>query len=86
MSFGFDESDGRTALARARASLERAGATWKDVAVARFYPVSAGLAARVMKLLAELFPQSAPAETALVWEGLPSLDAGFGVELVAAKD
>jgi enamine deaminase RidA (YjgF/YER057c/UK114 family) len=86
MSFGFDESDGRTAVSRVRASLERAGAAWKDVALARFYPVSTGLASRVMKLRAELFAQPALAGTPLVWEGLASLDAGFGVELVAAKD
>jgi enamine deaminase RidA (YjgF/YER057c/UK114 family) len=86
MSFGFEESDGRTAISRVRTSLERAGASWKDVALARFYPVSTGLASRVLKLRTELFPPPAPAGNALVWEGLPSLDAGFGVELVAAKD
>jgi enamine deaminase RidA (YjgF/YER057c/UK114 family) len=86
MSFGFEESDGRTAIARVRASLERAGASWKDVALARFYPVSTGLAARALKLRAELFAPPALAGTPLVWEGLASLDAGFGVELVAAKD
>jgi enamine deaminase RidA (YjgF/YER057c/UK114 family) len=86
VSFGFDESDGRTAISRLRATLERAGASWKDVAIARFYPVSTGLAARVLKLRAELFAQPALAGTPLVWEGLASLDAGFGVDLVAAKD
>jgi enamine deaminase RidA (YjgF/YER057c/UK114 family) len=86
MSFGFDESDGRTAISRVRASLERAGASWNDVALARFYPVSTGLESRVLKLRAELFAQPALAGTPLIWEGLASLDAGFGVDLIAAKD
>jgi enamine deaminase RidA (YjgF/YER057c/UK114 family) len=87
VSFGYEEKDSQLAFTRLRAALEQAGASMRDVACARYYPLAAGLAGQVRKLRTEFFdPEHGPAGTLLLFEGLPSLDAGFAVDAVAARD
>ena len=87
VSFGYEERDSRLAFTRLQGALEQAGASMRDMACARYYPLAAGLAGQVRKIRAEFFdPAHGPAGTLLVFEGLPSLDAGFAVDAVAAKD
>jgi enamine deaminase RidA (YjgF/YER057c/UK114 family) len=82
-SFGYQESDARLAFERLKRSLEQAGATAANVAYTHYYPLSPGLAAQVRKVRGDFFP--APAATLILFEGLPSMDAGFGVDAVAVK-
>jgi enamine deaminase RidA (YjgF/YER057c/UK114 family) len=82
-SFGYQEADARLAFERLKKSLEQAGATPKNVAYADYYPLSPGLGAQVRKVRGEFFDH--PAATMLIFEGLPSMDAGFAVDVVAVK-
>jgi enamine deaminase RidA (YjgF/YER057c/UK114 family) len=86
-SFGFEETDARLAFDRLRGALEQAGASPAGVAYARYYALSAGIADQVRKIRLEFFDAARPpAGTLLLWEGLSSIDAGFAVDVVAAKD
>jgi enamine deaminase RidA (YjgF/YER057c/UK114 family) len=82
-SFGYQEADARLAFERLKKSLEQAGATPKNVAYADYYPLSPGLGAQVRKVRGDFFDH--PAATMLIFEGLPSMDAGFAVDVVAVK-
>jgi len=82
-SFGYQDADARLAFERLKKSLEQAGVTPKNVAYADYYPLSPGLGAQVRKIRAEFFDH--PAATMLIFEGLPSMDAGFAVDVVAVK-
>ena len=82
-SFGYQEADARLAFERLKKSLEQAGATPKNVAYADYYPLSPSLGAQVRKVRGEFFDH--PAATMLIFEGLPSMDAGFAVDVVAVK-
>src|SRR5580658_4568110 len=82
-SFGYQEADARLAFERLKKSLEQAGATPKNVAYADYYPLSPSLGAQVRKVRGDFFDH--PASTMLIFEGLPSMDAGFAVDVVAVK-
>jgi enamine deaminase RidA (YjgF/YER057c/UK114 family) len=82
-SFGYQEADARLAFERLKKSLEQAGTAPKNVAYADYYPLSPGLGAQVRKVRGEFFDH--PAVTMLIFEGLPSMDAGFAVDVVAVK-
>jgi enamine deaminase RidA (YjgF/YER057c/UK114 family) len=82
-SFGYQEADARLAFERLKKSLEQAGATAKNVAYAYYYPLSPSLGAEVRKVRGEFFDH--PAASMLIFEGLPSMDAGFAVDVVAVK-
>jgi enamine deaminase RidA (YjgF/YER057c/UK114 family) len=86
ISFGYQEQDGRLAFDRLGRELAQVGAAARDVAFAHYYPLSSGITAQVRKLRAEFFdPAHPPASTLLEFEGLPSMDAGFAVDVVAVK-
>jgi enamine deaminase RidA (YjgF/YER057c/UK114 family) len=86
-SFGYEEKDARLAFERLRGALEQAGASPGGVAYARYYALSSGIASQVRKIRLEFFDAARPpAGALLLWEGLPSMDAGFAVDAVAAKD
>lgn len=86
VSFGYQEQDGRLAFDRLRKVLAQSGSSPRDVVVAHFYPLSQGIAGQVRKLRAEFFDAAhPPAGSLLLFEGLPSMDAGFAVDVVAAK-
>jgi enamine deaminase RidA (YjgF/YER057c/UK114 family) len=84
VSYGFEEANSRLAFERLRKALESTGVSGRDVIFADYYPLSGTLAAQVTKLRGEFFPAAVP--SLLQFEGLPGLDAGFAVEVVAAKD
>jgi len=87
VSFGYQEQDSRLALGRLQKVLESMGASPSDVAFAHYYPLSLGMANQVRKLRTSLFNgPHPPAGTTLVFEGLPSMDAGFAVDVVAVKE
>ena len=82
-SFGFQDRDARLAFERLGKSLEQSGSSSKEIAFAQFYALSPSLANQVRKLRGDYFEK--PAGTLLVFEGLPSMDAGFGVDAIAVK-
>jgi len=87
VSFGYQEQDGRLALERVRKALEPLGVSPADVAFARFYPLSNKIEDQVRSLRRGFFGAGRPsASSVLPVEGLSSLDGGFAVDVVAAKD
>jgi enamine deaminase RidA (YjgF/YER057c/UK114 family) len=87
VSFGYREEDARLAFERLRKSLEQGGVSAGDVAFAHYYPLSSGIAEQVRKVRSKFFDDSGPPAGSLVlFEGLPSMEAGFAVDLVAVKD
>ncbi|MGD0499032.1 MAG: Rid family hydrolase [Bryobacteraceae bacterium] len=86
-SFGFEEPDAQLAFGRLRNALEKAGASAGDIVFARWYALSSGIAAQARKLRLEVFdPAHPPAGSLLVFEGLSSLDEGFAIDAVAARN
>ena len=86
ISFGYQEQDSRLAFERLKKELNESGVSLGDVAFAHYYPLSRGIGAQIRKIRAEVFNSAhPPAGTILQFEGLPSMDAGFAVDVVAAK-
>lgn len=87
VSFGFDDRDARLAFERLQKELDKAGVSPADIAFVRFYPLSQKIADQVRRVR-PVFLGAAhfPAGSLLLFEGLSSLDAGFAVDVVAAKD
>ena len=86
VSFGFQEQDARLAFDRLGRALEPLGVSLRDVVLARFYPLSRRIEEGVRRQFPVLFPSgNPPATTFTQFEGLSSSDAGFAVEVVAAK-
>jgi enamine deaminase RidA (YjgF/YER057c/UK114 family) len=84
LAFGFQESDARLAFQRLAKSLEQAGASYNRVAVASVYPLSRSIADLVRKVRPEsLSAERPPAGTMLPFQGLPSLDASFALDVIA---
>jgi enamine deaminase RidA (YjgF/YER057c/UK114 family) len=86
VSFGFEDKDARLAFQRVEKSLEQVGASTRDVAYAYFYPLATRIAGQVRQVRGEFFDGSRPpASSMLLFEGLPSMDAGFAMDVVAVK-
>jgi enamine deaminase RidA (YjgF/YER057c/UK114 family) len=87
VSFGYQDADARLAFERLQKGLEQNGVSTRDVAFAHFYPLSGGISEQVRKIRLEFFSKDRPpAGTLLSFEGLPSMDAGFAVDVVAVKE
>lgn len=87
VSFGFEDRDARLAFDRLQKELDKAGVSPADIAFVRFYPLSQKIADQVRRVRPGfLGTAQPPATTLLLFEGLSSLDAGFAVDVVAAKD
>src|SRR5262249_28255635 len=86
ISFGYEEGNSRLAFDRLLKGLEQTGSSARAVAYAHYYPLSHGLATQVAKIRGEIFGAHQPAGSMLEFEGLPSMDAGFAVDVVAVKD
>jgi enamine deaminase RidA (YjgF/YER057c/UK114 family) len=86
VSFGFEETDARLAFQRIEKALEQAGVSTRDVAFAHYYPLAAGIAGQVRQVRREFFDGARPpASSLLLFEGLPSMNAGFAMDVVAVK-
>jgi len=87
VSFGSEPQDIRLALNRLAKSLEPLGASLSDTAFVHVYPVSRRIEDQVRRQLPALFNPGHPSALSfLEFEGLSSADAGFAVDLVAAKE
>ena len=84
VSYGYQEANSRVAFERLQKVLESNGVSGRDVAFAHYYPLADPLAAQVRKLRTEFF--AASAGSLVLFEGLPGMDAGFAVDVVAVKD
>lgn len=86
ISFGHQERDSLLAFERLKKELAQAGVSPADVAFAHYYPLANSIASQVRKIRTGIFDAAhPPAGSLLLFEGLPSMDAGFGVDVIAAK-
>ena len=84
MGFGTREADIRLAFDRLGKSLEAAQVGYKDVVFTRVYPVSEAATERFRSVRFNYLDKARPpASTLLPFEGLPSLDASFALEVIA---
>ena len=86
VSFGYQAPDTQLAFDRLQKELTQAGISPGRVAFADYYPLSLDIAAQVRQIRAGVFDAAhPPAGALLLFEGLPSMDAGFAVDAVAVK-
>ena len=84
LAFRYQEADARLAFQRLEKTMQAAGASLKNAVMLNTYPLSPQLADLVRKVRFEFLDQARPpAATMLPFEGLPSMDASFGLEAVA---
>lgn len=84
LAFRYQDSDVRLAFERLKGSLDQAGVSIRDVAMSSIYPLTRAMADKVRAIRFEFYDSSKPpASTMLPFEGLPSLDASFAVDVVA---
>ncbi len=86
MSFGYEPKDARLAFERLEKELEQSGTSTRNIVFAHYYPLAKPIAAQIRDVRQGFFdPARPPAGSMLLFEGLPSLDAGFAVDVVAVK-
>ncbi|HWB97250.1 MAG TPA: Rid family hydrolase [Bryobacteraceae bacterium] len=87
VAFGFQDADARLAFERLQKALDQLGGSLKETAFSSLYPLSASIAEQVRKIRFDYYDRERPpASTMLLFEGLPSMDAGFAVDVVAVKN
>ena len=85
-AFGFQDQDARLAFERLQKSLSQEGGSMQGVAFTSLYPLSSRISEQVRKIRGEFYDRARPpAGTMLPFQGLPSMDAGFAVDVVAVK-
>lgn len=83
LAFGAGEDDIRLAFGRLEKALGGVGAKLADALMTHMYPLSGAAAEAVRKVRFEFYDaKMPPASTLLVFEGLPSLDALLGMEVI----
>ena len=85
MAFGGQDADLRLAFERLDKAIEAAGVSYRDVVFASFHPLTRAVEARSRAIQGEVLRDAHPAQTTVLVEGLPSLDATMALEVVAAK-
>lgn len=84
IAYGYQDSDARLAFQRLARELEQNGSSLRNVAFTHIYPLSTSLLEQVRRIRFEFFDKShPPAATMLPFEGLPAMDAGFAIDVVA---
>jgi len=87
LAFGNQESDAKLAFERLGKALSDSNARFVHVIMSRLYLTSGALTAKVRAVRAGFYSGAEPpASTMLPFEGLPSLDASFGLDVVAVPD
>lgn len=83
LAFRYKEDDARLAFQRLEKTLQAAGGTLKQAVSLNAYPLSPQLGELVERIRLEFLDRNRlPAGTSLPYEGLPSMDASFGLEAV----
>ena len=87
MAFGYTEADARLAFERLERTAKSAGSSVKNAVVLNFYPLSRQLGETALAAGREyLDPARSPAGLrGVVFEGLPSMDGSFAIEVIAAS-
>jgi enamine deaminase RidA (YjgF/YER057c/UK114 family) len=86
-AFGFQDADARLAFERLQKSLSLEGGSLREAAFTSMYPLSPRISEQVRKIRGEFYDGARPpAGTMLPFQGLPSMDAGFAVDVVAVKE
>ena len=84
VAFGSQEADAKLAFSRLEKELAQVGASLRNAAMSSVYPLSEASANLVRKVRFDYLDQARPpASTMLLFEGLPSMDASFAVDVVA---
>lgn len=84
MAFHNQDADIRLAFDRLKKALEQNGASIRNVVMTNYYPLAPSTIDKIRKLRFDYLDKTKPpAATMLVFEGLPSMDASFAVEVVA---
>ena len=87
LAFGSQESDVKLAFERLGRALGSSNARYVNIVMSHLYLTSSGLTAKVRAVRSGFYSESnPPASTMLPFEGLPSIDASFGVDVVAVPD
>ena len=87
LAFGRQDSDVKLAFERLGKALSSANSRFVHVVMSHLYLTSGGLAAKIREVRAAFHAGgSPPASTILPFEGLPSLDASFAVDVIAVQD
>lgn len=87
LAFGNQDSDFKLAFARLEKTLAASNTRLDRVVVAHVYVTSTGLSSRVLAIQsAETNSAHPPALTLVPCESLPSLDAVFGIDVIAVPD
>jgi enamine deaminase RidA (YjgF/YER057c/UK114 family) len=87
LAFGGQESDIKLAFERLQRVLSSFNARFDQLVMSHTYVTSSGVIARVRTVRAGYYSSTnPPASTLLPFQGLPSLDASFGVDVIAAAD
>ncbi|HYZ86913.1 MAG TPA: hypothetical protein VE621_21025, partial [Bryobacteraceae bacterium] len=85
LAFRNDDGDVRTAFQRTDKALETVGSDLKHTVMANFYPLTRSAGDLARRIRFDFYPrENPPASTLLLFEGLPSLDANLGLEIIAA--
>ncbi|MEO8657889.1 MAG: RidA family protein [Bryobacteraceae bacterium] len=84
MAFAYGEEDARLAFQRLQKSLEMVKTTLRSTVMTRFYPLTGKSTDVIRKVRFDYLDKAhPPASTLLSFEGLPSLDASFGFDVIA---
>ncbi len=84
VAFGTQDADAKLAFSRLEKELVQVGSSLKNAAMTSVYPLSDASANLVRKVRFDFLDQARPpASTMLLFEGLPSMDASFAVDVVA---
>jgi enamine deaminase RidA (YjgF/YER057c/UK114 family) len=84
LAFGYTADDARLAFQRLGRVLEQAGSSLDRAAVTSIYPLSGSVGEQARRIGLEFWNKARPPTvTLLSFEGLPSLDASFAIDIVA---
>jgi enamine deaminase RidA (YjgF/YER057c/UK114 family) len=84
LAFGREPADVRLAFERLGRTLESAKSSTKLVVMSNVYPLTNGATEAIRKIRTEFYDSAKPpASTLLLFEGLSSVDASFGMDAIA---
>jgi enamine deaminase RidA (YjgF/YER057c/UK114 family) len=84
LAFRYTEADARLAFQRLERNLQAANTSLRRAVMINTFSLSQQITDLVRKVRVEFLDQkNPPASTLLTFEGLPSMDAAFGLEVVA---
>lgn len=87
LAFHYEDKDVHLAFQRMAKILEAAHSSMKHVAFSSLYSLTDAMSAKIRAVRFDYYDKAKPpASTLLLFEGLPSMDASFAIELVAVPE